>query len=121
MAFLRDEPGADRVEEILSSVDSSFANAAFISTVNLAELHQRFGPDMPASLVGSADSVIACADFTAQHAAVSGALFSRTSSAGLSLADRACLALATTMELPVVTADRAWADVAVGVEVELIR
>ncbi|MBI2690989.1 MAG: type II toxin-antitoxin system VapC family toxin [Solirubrobacterales bacterium] len=121
MAFLRDEPGADRVAALLESVDSSFANAAFISTVNLAELHQKFGPNMPASLIGTADSVIARADFTARHAEVSGELYGRTRSAGLSLADRACLALATTMELPAITADRAWADVAAGVEVELIR
>lgn len=121
MAFLRDEPGADRVGEILGSVDPSFENAAFISTVNLAELQQKFGPNMPTSLIGSAGSVIVCADFTAQHAEVSGELYASTRSAGLSLADRACLALAKTMELPAITADRAWADLAVGVEVDLIR
>ena len=121
MAFLRDETGAERVGEMLGSVESSFENAAFISTVNLAELHQKLGSNLPASLIGEPDSVIACADFTARQAAVSGELCGRTRGAGLSLADRACLALATTMGLPVITADRAWADVSVDVEVELIR
>ncbi len=40
---------------------------------------------------------------------------------GLSLADRACLATGLTLGLPVLTADRAWAKLAVGVTVELIR
>ena len=46
-----------------------------------------------------------------------------TRSAGLSLADRACLALAKTLGLPALTADRSWLGVAdaVGVGVELIR
>jgi PIN domain nuclease of toxin-antitoxin system len=41
--------------------------------------------------------------------------------AGLSFGDRACLALALIHGLPVLTADRAWAKVDVGVEVRLIR
>lgn len=44
-----------------------------------------------------------------------------TRAAGLSLADRACLALAKSLSLPVLTADRAWAALQVGVVVEVIR
>lgn len=44
-----------------------------------------------------------------------------TRHAGLSLADRACLALARRLGVPAVTADRAWGDLDVGVEVRLIR
>lgn len=44
-----------------------------------------------------------------------------TRAAGLSLADRACLALAHALELPAHTADGAWRDVDAGVEVRLIR
>ena len=41
---------------------------------------------------------------------------------GLSLADRACLALAQRLGVPVVTADGAWAQIPnLGVEVTLIR
>lgn len=40
---------------------------------------------------------------------------------GLSLADRACLALGLKLRLPVVTADRAWQQCDVGVEVISIR
>ena len=44
-----------------------------------------------------------------------------TKARGLSLADRACLALARRLEIPVLTADRDWADLNLGVTVQLIR
>lgn len=46
-----------------------------------------------------------------------------TRSAGLSLGDRACLALARRLGLPALTADRTWGNLAgvVGAEVEVIR
>ena len=52
-----------------------------------------------------------------------GALRAITSSAGLSLGDRFCLALAKKLDVPVYTADRAWKDVetSVGVKVVAIR
>lgn len=40
---------------------------------------------------------------------------------GLSLGDRACLALAKREVLPVLTADRVWSELDIGVEVRLIR
>lgn len=121
MALLRDEPGAERALELLASVDSDTLSAAFISTVNLSELHQKFDADLPPALIGGVDSVIACVAFTEQHAEQAAALHKPTKRAGLSLADRACLALAKSMGLPVLTADRDWAKVSVGVEIELIR
>jgi PIN domain nuclease of toxin-antitoxin system len=52
-----------------------------------------------------------------------GLMRSSTARFGLSHGDRACLALARQLNLPAVTADRAWADIAdeVGVKVILIR
>lgn len=52
-----------------------------------------------------------------------GALRPLTKSAGLSLGDRSCLALAAKLGLPAITADKAWASIAeaVGVEVVVIR
>ena len=44
-----------------------------------------------------------------------------TKSAGLSLGDRACLALAQQRGQPVITADRAWATLALGVTMTVIR
>ncbi len=59
--------------------------------------------------------------FTADHAETAALLRARTRERGLSLADRACLALALDRGLRVVTADRAWAELGLEVEVELIR
>jgi PIN domain nuclease of toxin-antitoxin system len=44
-----------------------------------------------------------------------------TRDTGLSLADRACLALAHALDLPAYTADGAWRDVDAGVRVHFIR
>lgn len=59
--------------------------------------------------------------FTRRLAALAGLLAKRTRHRGLSLGDRACLALAIELGLPAVTADRAWSDLDVGVEIRLIR
>ena len=40
---------------------------------------------------------------------------------GLSLGDRACIALATDRNIPAMTADRDWAGLAVDVSISLIR
>ena len=60
-------------------------------------------------------------DFNEARAEAAAALWVRTRAAGLSLGDRACLALAAELGVPAVTADRAWAGLDVGVEVVVVR
>ncbi len=60
-------------------------------------------------------------DLDQNQALVAGALRKQTRSKGLSLGDRACLALAKSTGRIALTADRAWADLDVGVKVEVIR
>jgi PIN domain nuclease of toxin-antitoxin system len=48
-------------------------------------------------------------------------LRSATRSAGLSLGDRACLALAERLGMVALTADRAWGTLQVGIQVDVIR
>lgn len=45
----------------------------------------------------------------------------KTRDLGLSLADRACLALTKRLGVPVLTADRTWAEADLDLEVRLIR
>lgn len=48
-------------------------------------------------------------------------LIVRTSPLGLSLGDRACLALAMTLKAPVYTADRLWKNLKLGVRIHVVR
>ena len=59
--------------------------------------------------------------FTIEDAERAARMWPVTSKFGLSLGDRACLALALRLDLPVMTADRVWGKLQMGVEVQLIR
>jgi len=122
LAHLRDEPGADVVAEAI-------ADGAVISTVNLAEVFSRVadrGED-PAKLAaeltqsGLLDGAITVEPFTTADAIDAGRLRPLTRNAGLSLGDRACLALARRLDAPALTADTNWQGVAHGVELCPIR
>lgn len=122
LAYLREEPGADVVADVI-------AGGAVISTVNLAEVLSRAadrGAD-PASLAaeltdsGLLDGAIVVEPFTAGDAIEAARLRPLTDGAGLSLGDRACLALARRLRAQAVTADNAWQGIAHGVELRLIR
>jgi ribonuclease VapC len=59
--------------------------------------------------------------FTSSQARVAGDLRLLTKHAGLSLGDRACLALALATDAEVYTADRQWTQIDVGCRIHLIR
>jgi ribonuclease VapC len=59
--------------------------------------------------------------FDGEQAKLVASLWQATRVAGLSLGDRACLALGLQQGLPVLTADHQWAKADVGVKVEMIR
>lgn len=60
-------------------------------------------------------------DFTFNSAQLMTTLRYQTRHLGLSLGDRACLALAIEQKLPVLTADRAWKKLKIGIEIQVIR
>jgi len=116
LALLHDEPGAGAVEAVLGE--------AVVSTVNWSEvaglLDARGLP--PAPLRETIEALgIELRAFRAEDADGTGELYAVTRGAGLSLGDRACLALARSLGAPALTADRAWLDVDVGVEVRALR
>lgn len=116
MAFLRNEPGSDKVEAVLAD--------AMISTVNLSEVLAK-ATELPqgfdtakAALRGLQLSVIA---FDEQQAEIAAGLRPVTRSLGLSLGDRCCLALGIVEELPVMTTDREWAKLQLSIKINVIR
>ncbi len=118
LALILEEPGAERVEPHVPGGTASAVNlgevVAKLRDLGMAEAHvEEIIAEMQLDVRGH--------DLMAALAA--GHLRPATRSAGLSLADRACLALARTLRLPALTADRGWLGVAdaVGVRVDLIR
>lgn len=95
-----------------------------ISTVNLAEVLSKLrewnadDADRGALLIASLEGV---EPFTLRQAQMAAELIAKTSSAGLSLGDRACLALAPELGAEVYTVDRAWARVDAGCKINLLR
>lgn len=116
LALLHSEPGAKVVEEAFEQ--------AVISTVNWSEVYQRWvarGVDV-ADLRGDVEALrLEILPFTVEDAEQAAALWNSTRRLGLSLGDRACLALAQRLGLPALTADRAWLELDLGIQVQAIR
>lgn len=92
--------------------------------MNLAEVHTAsvshgVSPDDVMARLGTIGVEIE--PFEDRDAALVGLLRPVTKALGLSLGDRACLALAQRLGLRVLATDRALAEADVGVEVDLIR
>jgi PIN domain nuclease of toxin-antitoxin system len=99
---------------------------ALVSTVNIAEVATRLlAFDMPAETVETIIDTLQLSIqvFDYDQALAVGQLRSVTRSAGLSLGDRACLALAKARNTPALTTDRAWESIAgeAAVDVEVLR
>jgi PIN domain nuclease of toxin-antitoxin system len=103
LALLFNEPGADAVKSALPG--------ALLSTVNLAEVITKLGEKgLPSDAARAAVEVLGAeiVNFEFEQACLTGELRAVTRSAGLSLGDRACLALGRQRKLPAMTTDRAW-------------
>ena len=116
LALLGDEPGGEAVETILAQSMISAANACEV----LSKLIQRGATHAAAKMIVlTLPCEIVAVDLTSAMEA--GVLHAATRAWGLSLADCCCLALARIKGLPALTADRIWAQLDVGVAVQLIR
>lgn len=116
LALLNDEPGADLVASLLQT--------AVISTVNLAEVVSKLAEaGMPEPTIRTVISELGLktVSFDETLAFRAGLLRPATSKYGLSLGDRACLALGQHLRKPVLTADRMWRSLKLNVGVRLIR
>jgi ribonuclease VapC len=116
LALMQRESGADVVADAISRGVASAVNLAEVA----AKLAERGHSDTQVR-----DRVerlrLDVAEFTVEDAFLAGLLRPITREAGLSLGDRACLALAQRLGKPAVTADRRWAALNLGIKIELIR
>ena len=117
LAVLNREPGAEKLTPRLLS-------AAISSTVNLAEVQSKLvsrGIKPDEAWEATISPIRESAVFTDEQAKIAGSLIARTSAFGLSLGDRACLALGIALKAPVYTADRSWKNLKLGVRIHLVR
>jgi len=116
LAVINAESGADRVIEVLGG--------ALLSAVNHAEVITKLVERGIARELARATVLnigVQVLDFGIDLADRTGELRRETRRLGLSLADRACLALAERERVPVLTADRKWAEVDLAIDIRLIR
>jgi len=116
VAVAHGEPGAEAIEPLVEG--------SCISTVNWSEVARvcvAVDRDPEALRTVLIDAGCRTVAFTVEDAVAAARLWPPTRALGLSLADRACLALALRLSVPAVTADRAWLEIDVGVEVIAVR
>lgn len=116
LAYLHKEPGHEQIARRLDD--------GVISAVNLSEVATKLAGKglLSAQVVEVVQSlgldVAPCGEELAYRAAF---LRGATRAFGLSLADRICLATAQSLGLPAVTMDTAWAELKIGVRIEIAR
>lgn len=115
LALLQDEPGADVV--------ASHLRRALMCTVNHSEVVAKLADaGMPEAAIREALNLpLRLVEFDEALSVRAGMLRPTTRTFGLSLGDRACLALALERGVAALTAEAAWADVPDGPDLELIR
>ncbi len=116
LASIYFEKGYDLVDKHLTD--------ALVSTVNLTEvienmLSKEISMHDVKNIITKLPLVII--DYNQEHAFIAANLRKETRHKGLSLGDRACLAIAKAEKLTVLTADKAWEKLDVGVKIQVIR
>lgn len=117
LAALNGEPGSEKLTpEMLTRAAGS--------TVNLAEVHTKLvsrGGDPDEAWEDTLSAIHEPVPFTEEQARIAGGLVAQTRALGLSLGDRACLALGLVLRAPVYTTDRSWKNLKLGVRIHVIR
>jgi len=117
LAVINSEPGRQELTpELLAR--------AVGSAVNLAEVQTKLvsrGWTPVQAWEDATSPVREVLAFDEQQARIAGDLVTQTRHLGLSLGDRACLALGIALKLPVYTAEKLWKKAGVGVRVHVIR
>lgn len=116
LAILFDEPGSKEASKVIAG--------SLMSSVNLSEVLTKCIENAASAEFAETQVLrlgVELVPFTAEDAMAAAKLRPLTRHRGLSMGDRACLALALRYNQPVLTADRQWAELDVDVDVCLIR
>jgi len=119
LAVLQAEPGA----EIFTQKSGLLEDSA-MSAVNVAEAYGKLvsvgiGPEEAwEAVIAPIPEIV---EFDKEQAKITGGLLPQTRSLGLSMGDRACLALGIALNAPIYTADRAWKGLKLKVSIHVIR
>ena len=116
LAMLHAESGAADVERAVPHAAISAVNWSEVVQKSIARRVDTTGMRTELEALG-----LQIIPFTADHAERAASLWSDTEGAGLSLGDRACLALGLEFTLPVLTADRTWKALRIGAKIRAIR
>jgi len=121
LAYLHDEPGADRVAQALTSLADCQVTAANHAEVIAKCLDRGVAAEDVAPML--AEMGYRVIGLTAEDGALAGRLRTSTRPQGLRLGDRLCLAAAQRLACPVLTADRPWLELAapLGLDIVCIR
>jgi ribonuclease VapC len=116
IAFLRKEPGHEKVVEVLTR--------SCISAVNLAETLGKmveYGKPLEDTAFQVERLRIPVVPFDGEQARIAAFLWKQTRIVGMSLGDRACVALAQKTALPAYTTEADWLKCDLAVEIVKIR
>jgi PIN domain nuclease of toxin-antitoxin system len=117
LAIIKGEPGTEKLSpQLLTN--------AVASTVNLAEVQTKLvnkGWSSAQAWEDATSPVREIISFDSKQARIAGNLASETKHLGLSLGDRACLALGLALNAPVYTTERIWKQLKLDVNVHVIR
>jgi ribonuclease VapC len=117
LAVIHQEPGHEKLT-------ADLLGDAVGSAVNLAEVHGKLvdsGWNSDEAWEDATSPVREVVSFDEEHARIAGDLITQSRPLGLSLGDRACLALALALKAPVYTADRSWKSLKLKIRVYVIR
>jgi len=116
LAYLHKETGWEAVQGVIAE--------AYIGTVNWSEVAQKIaqkGMHVEAVRGLLEELGLTIDPFSVEQAEFAAQLWEENRHYGLSLADRACLALAMQRKTSVLTADKVWSELALNIEIQLIR
>ncbi|NOT11067.1 MAG: type II toxin-antitoxin system VapC family toxin [Methylococcaceae bacterium] len=119
LALIQNEAGANLVKNAITQ------GQAVISAVNLSEVIAKLAESgMPGDAIAGFQSQlpVEVVDFNSAIAMEAGLLRPTTRPLGLSLGDRSCLATAMALgNLPILTADRVWAELKNNFKITVLR